>query len=397
MIRTGYLAKQIQIGKYTKTDPEVKQYHLNYLKQYLKNFVQGEIELTQLEDFERQIFIQQCQKACQLAIQVWQEQATNNGQLTFSNLVEYAGLKHELAKKLFYSLIGCEGSVQKGSPGQILYSLCNPRGIKDCAKELNLSFTNKIVEELLDFINQEFQIWLPPFEVEHNKPQSQLIKSNHDTLSSKINSISYEFPEDNTTVEFDLDDPEDISLTTVSQLIQPVFKVDENLIKDKKKFKQLLESLLAPNCKIRELNLSNLNLHKKNFFVKIIHVLQKNRSIFSLNLAGCNLKDSDLRPLLKLIRLTHLNLSGNQITAIGAKYIAPFTNLVNLNISNNKLGHKGTIPIGELIKLNILDIRFNGLEAEGVKPLVNLPELIMLNVQGNNLGNMGAWYIAEIE
>ena len=149
--------------------------------------------------------------------------------------------------------------------------------------------------------------------------------------------------------------------------------------------------------------------------------------IRELVLYKCKLKTCSLNTMIILFRLfnnlTYLNINNNQMSPVGARYIAyhltnltyldiswneigdegaihiatKLTNLTSLNISSNEIGDKGARAVATMTNLTSLDVSSNGIGKEGAEAIAaRLEKLTYLNISENKIGKEGAEAIAKM-
>ena len=144
---------------------------------------------------------------------------------------------------------------------------------------------------------------------------------------------------------------------------------------------------------------------------KALSTIMKKSLIVKFSLQLCKIEDSGLQalsPILLKTTLTHLDLSGNDLTLKGTTLLqsilkdSPF--LYHMNISGNQLNHESALLLCEGLQFNRslreLDLSQNELGPQGMAifagALKALPFLEKLYLGGNNLGDKGAESISLV-
>ncbi|XP_065881924.1 probable LRR receptor-like serine/threonine-protein kinase At5g63710 isoform X2 [Euphorbia lathyris] len=130
---------------------------------------------------------------------------------------------------------------------------------------------------------------------------------------------------------------------------------------------------------LRALNDTNYQIRDWNFFLvspcdSWSHIICRNGSVISLNLASNGFSGTLSPAVCKLKSLVSLELQNNNLSGPLPEYLADMVHLENLNLANNKFN--GSIPItwGRLSKLKHLDLSCNDLVGQVPEHLFSVPE-----------------------
>jgi hypothetical protein len=131
----------------------------------------------------------------------------------------------------------------------------------------------------------------------------------------------------------------------------------------------------------------------------VLEQLKTDKTLTELSLYNKSLTDEDMPALIEALSqnytLTKLNVSSNQIGAIGAQALNENHTLTSLTVSNNEIGDIGAKALGEIPTLTTLDVSGVGLGAIAAKALSQHPTLTWLDVSSNNIGMEGAKALSE--
>ncbi|KAF0979690.1 hypothetical protein FDP41_001358 [Naegleria fowleri] len=119
-----------------------------------------------------------------------------------------------------------------------------------------------------------------------------------------------------------------------------------------------------------------------------------------LKLAGCGIGDQGCEYLSRtpdqLSQLSKLDVSSNEITALGCKHLSKLTSITWLDISFNTITHEGITHLGGMTQLIALHAADTSLGASGVAALSRIDalrnNLTELNLTKNNICNEGCEY-----
>lgn len=129
-----------------------------------------------------------------------------------------------------------------------------------------------------------------------------------------------------------------------------------------------------------------------------IQAAMSNTSQNLLDLSYCCLDDKNIAiigDLVYLTSVTSLDVSGNQISARGAKYLADNALLTKLDISNNKIGAMGAMHLSTNMMLSSLDVSSNRIGNKGAEYLARNTTLTCLEVKHNFIDALGAMHLAR--
>jgi Leucine-rich repeat (LRR) protein len=132
------------------------------------------------------------------------------------------------------------------------------------------------------------------------------------------------------------------------------------------------------------LDTSNLKLSDKNIEHLIIPFLKHYPNVINVNLSFNRITDIACNPL-KIIQITHLNISATRITKQGIKVLVDNKSITHLDVSHCQIGEEGAITLASsktLIKLSVGYCNINDAGAIALSQNICIKEL---NVAGNNL------------
>ena len=118
--------------------------------------------------------------------------------------------------------------------------------------------------------------------------------------------------------------------------------------------------------------------------------------ITTLNLSGNLIGDVGAKYLSKLTQLKSLDLSRNKISEAGAKHLATLTQLTSLNLTYNLIGDAGTRHLTVLNQLTSLNLNRNLIGDAGASHLSALTQLKSLDLGANDIGDVGAEYLSAL-
>lgn len=111
---------------------------------------------------------------------------------------------------------------------------------------------------------------------------------------------------------------------------------------------------------------------------------------------NAKLNDKGAEHLSKLLKLTRLDLSFNQIGPAGAEHISKLLNLTVLHLGGNKIGDVGAEHIGKLLNLIELYLGANQIGPVGAEHISKLIKLTVLYLAGNKIGDAGTEHIGKL-
>jgi len=143
-------------------------------------------------------------------------------------------------------------------------------------------------------------------------------------------------------------------------------------------------------------NLRHLDLNFRSKVANKVGVIMKFTRLRKLNIRCNHLSSEDIKKISTLTELRMLDISHNDAGFEGTKELAGLTNLHTLGISNNNVGSKEAEFISKLPKLHTLKIAMNELGPEGAGFIATLTRLRELDICDNNLGPEGVSKLTEL-
>lgn len=147
-----------------------------------------------------------------------------------------------------------------------------------------------------------------------------------------------------------------------------------------KTFEEKIARLAQSTCA----DFSHLALSQEDL-KKLVNALKDYPSIHTLNLTGCQLKDSMMAWLSSLSQINGLILSSNMLTDLTAERLIHMPSLVTLNLSFNGITDVGVSCLAKHPTLTTLVLNGNTITAKGMAQLIDNKCLQCLSLVGNTI------------
>jgi Ran GTPase-activating protein (RanGAP) involved in mRNA processing and transport len=141
--------------------------------------------------------------------------------------------------------------------------------------------------------------------------------------------------------------------------------------------------------------LTTLDLSSNNIGALGAQVFKGNTTLTTLNLANNNIGNPGATALAKNSTLTTLDLTGNSIGDEGSRALARNSSITTLDLSYNSIGDEGAEEFEHNTTLTTLDLKYNSIADEGANALSESTTLTTLDLMGNSIGAEGARALAK--
>jgi Leucine-rich repeat (LRR) protein len=376
----------------TKLEANEKPEILPSLHDYVRSYILEKVyRLGFMDDvISRNDFINECGKACKLAIKIIQEAKNHAGTVYFTNTEYYGRLQNEAAIRLCHILIG-EASAeeiaeysytfQRGSATEILDKLCKHNNTILSDRKISFWGTNYTAhaEKFRQFIDNELK--------------DAVIKG---AIIIKLDAWIREAPAGEKQAR----------LTAKTEILKTYDKKNFNAEGLLKEFKNRENRRLAltqlnltelPIEVLREFTwLEELNLYGNQLTEYPQEILKELTQLKGLSLAKNRISELPEGALANLINLDTVNLSENQLSELPQELFKGLTRLKYLCLSENQLSE---IPQGafdrstNLEKIDLSEIQLSKLP-QGI--FANSPKLKEINLSKNQLNELPQGIFANL-
>lgn len=156
-------------------------------------------------------------------------------------------------------------------------------------------------------------------------------------------------------------------------------------------FENIIQRLVSNNGNIKKLvfESTDIFLHRDSMYLFLL-----NYTINNLTLKCCCITDKHCKLLSENTSIQILNVKINEITYVGAKYLAKM-NLIKLKISDNKIGNAGINALIKNKKIIHLSAKYNKIKDAGLKNIHNNYSLEILKLDDNKIKCNGSKFLAN--
>ncbi|MCD6026155.1 MAG: hypothetical protein K0R08_674 [Solimicrobium sp.] len=155
---------------------------------------------------------------------------------------------------------------------------------------------------------------------------------------------------------------------------------------------------LAKNSKEKAifLNLSDNQIGLDNqLLLTTLKALSSLKDLKGLDMTGNYLKEQGAE-LAKMVNITHLDISCNNLSPEGMEPISKMSQLKKLNVCHNGLGEEGAELVSKMANITNLDISANNLGPAGAKSISTMSQLKVLHIGGNTIKAQGAQHLSNL-
>jgi Leucine-rich repeat (LRR) protein len=146
---------------------------------------------------------------------------------------------------------------------------------------------------------------------------------------------------------------------------------------------------------LTQLSFYNSKLQNDNY-KDLIKEIVKIEKLTLLNLGRNSLKNDEVKTIAKLTNLKTLTLNSNCIDLDGIEFLSSLSNLESLNLSANQIG-KAAKTLFNLKNLKELQIESCGIDDTALEYLPELIKITSLNLCGNNITDEGINKILDLK
>jgi Leucine-rich repeat (LRR) protein len=411
------LPNNVKTFSQTKVEPNEKPEILRSLIYYVRSYTADKIFSSDLRnnEVERNEFINQCNKACKLAIKIIQEAKNHVGTVYFTNTNYYGGLQNEEAIRLCHILIG-EASpeeipeysylYQYDSAAESLDKLCKHRNTIISDRKLSFwgtcytahaeKFRQFIDDSLKHAVNEavviaKLEVWVveaPEGEEQARLTAKSLFLKTYNKKESYLSLKGLTLTGLPIEVFKELSWLEELNLSEnqLSEFSKEIFKDLASLKRlnlSKNGISELPEGAFDGLTDLRKLDLSDnqLNEFPKGIFKDLT-------SLVGLSLARNRISELPEGAFDGLTNLRVLILSENQLIEFPAWKFKDLNSLKELSLAKNRINKLPKGAFDGLTNLRVLSLSENQLIEFPMESLKDLTSLKNLNLSKNRINEL---------
>ncbi len=137
------------------------------------------------------------------------------------------------------------------------------------------------------------------------------------------------------------------------------------------------------------LGLTRLDLSCNQVGIEGARAIGTMSNLKKLELSDNQIDEDGATSISKMLGLTHLGLCNNKIGVQGSIAICAMSNLKSLDLSHNQICDEGARAIGTMSNLKSLNLTSAGIGVEGARAISKMVNLESLNLEWNKIGDEG--------